>query len=136
MSEAITPSVGRGVLHLFCKPTPLLDGEAVVAAVKAAEAEGKGLAFEAAQATRAHAYADLGWQTAISLIDPANLRSQAERFGAEIITDTAGSSKYSTPVASTPTPLAPTQATLGKRSRNRRNTISACGASWSCWTSR
>lgn len=40
MSEAISPSVGRGVVHLFCKPTPLFDGEAVVAAVKAAEAAG------------------------------------------------------------------------------------------------
>jgi chlorite dismutase len=40
MSEAISPSVGRGVLHLFCKPTPMFDGEAVVAAVKAAEAAG------------------------------------------------------------------------------------------------
>lgn len=40
MSEAIKPSVGRGVLHLFCKPTPLFDGEAVVAAVKACEASG------------------------------------------------------------------------------------------------
>jgi len=36
MSEPIRPSVGRGVLHLFCKPTPLIDGEAVVAAVKSA----------------------------------------------------------------------------------------------------
>jgi chlorite dismutase len=27
------------VLHLFCKPTPLADGEAIVAAVKAAEAD-------------------------------------------------------------------------------------------------
>jgi chlorite dismutase len=40
MSEAITPSVGRGVLHLFCKPTPSFDGESVIAAVKAAEAAG------------------------------------------------------------------------------------------------
>jgi len=40
MSEAIKPSVGRGVLHLFCKATPLFEGEAVVAAVKAAEAAG------------------------------------------------------------------------------------------------
>ncbi|MEI7546807.1 MAG: chlorite dismutase family protein [Actinomycetota bacterium] len=40
MSEAIKPSVGRGVLHLFCKPTPMFDAEAVVAAVKAAEAAG------------------------------------------------------------------------------------------------
>jgi chlorite dismutase len=40
MTEPIIPAVGRGVLHLFCKPTPLFDGEAVVAAVKAAETAG------------------------------------------------------------------------------------------------
>jgi chlorite dismutase len=40
MSEPVTPSTGLSVLHLFCKPTPLLDGEAVVAAVKAAESAG------------------------------------------------------------------------------------------------
>ncbi len=40
MSEPISPATGRGVLHLFCKPSPLFDGEAVVAAVKAAEAAG------------------------------------------------------------------------------------------------
>ncbi|MEI8238524.1 MAG: chlorite dismutase family protein [Actinomycetota bacterium] len=40
MTEPIIPAVGRGVLHLFCKPTPLFEGEAVVAAVKAAEAAG------------------------------------------------------------------------------------------------
>lgn len=39
-SEPVSPSTGVGVLHLFCKPTPLFDGEAVVAAVKAAEAAG------------------------------------------------------------------------------------------------
>ncbi len=38
MSEPVVPSTGWGVLHLFCKPTPLFDGEAVVAAVKSAEA--------------------------------------------------------------------------------------------------
>ena len=37
MSEPLTPSVGWGVLHLFCKVHPASDGEAVVAAVKAAE---------------------------------------------------------------------------------------------------
>ena len=37
MSEPVSPANGWGVLHLFCKPTPLLDGEAVVAAVKACE---------------------------------------------------------------------------------------------------
>ena len=35
MAEAITPSVGWGVLHLFCKTSPSFDPEAVVAAVKA-----------------------------------------------------------------------------------------------------
>jgi hydrogen peroxide-dependent heme synthase len=38
MSEPVVPSVGWGVLHLFCKPTPLLDPEAVVSAVKACRA--------------------------------------------------------------------------------------------------
>lgn len=40
MNEPISPSVGRAVLHLFCKPTVLVDGEAVVAAVKSAEGAG------------------------------------------------------------------------------------------------
>ena len=45
--------------------------------VWAAEAEGKGLAHEAALAARAHAYGVLGWPTAISLIAANNTRSQA-----------------------------------------------------------
>ena len=40
MTEPLHPTVGLGVLHLFCRPTPLVDREAVLAAVKAAEAEG------------------------------------------------------------------------------------------------
>jgi len=40
MTDPISPAAGRGVLHLFCKPTPLFDGEAAVAAVKGAEAAG------------------------------------------------------------------------------------------------
>ena len=40
MSEPTTPSIGWGVLHLFCKPTPALDGEAVVSAVKACREDG------------------------------------------------------------------------------------------------
>ena len=40
MSAAVGPSTGLGVLHLFCKPTPMFDAEAVVAAVKAAEGDG------------------------------------------------------------------------------------------------
>ena len=40
VSEPVSPANGWGVLHLFCKPTPRLDGEAVVAAVKACESAG------------------------------------------------------------------------------------------------
>jgi chlorite dismutase len=36
MSEPVRPANGWGVLHLFCKPTPLVDAEAVRAAVKTA----------------------------------------------------------------------------------------------------
>lgn len=36
----VSPSVGLGVLHLFCKPTPLADAESIVSAVKAAESAG------------------------------------------------------------------------------------------------
>jgi hydrogen peroxide-dependent heme synthase len=39
-SEPVSPSTGVGVLHLFCKPTPMFDAEAAVAAVKAAETSG------------------------------------------------------------------------------------------------
>jgi RimJ/RimL family protein N-acetyltransferase len=50
----------------------------------AAEAEGKGYAFEAGIATRDHAFRDLGWTTAVSYIDYGNTRSMvlAERMGA------------------------------------------------------
>lgn len=46
-------------------------------------AEGRGVAHECAKAARAHAYGTLGWQTAVSMIDPANARSirLAERLG-------------------------------------------------------
>ena len=36
----MSPSVGLGVLHLFCKPFPDFDGKVLVAAVAAAEAKG------------------------------------------------------------------------------------------------
>lgn len=39
MPEPLAPTVGLGVLHLFCKAGPLADGEAVTAAVKSAEAD-------------------------------------------------------------------------------------------------
>ena len=40
MTEALSPSVGLAVVHLFVKPTPAADVEAMVAAVKRAEGEG------------------------------------------------------------------------------------------------
>lgn len=48
-----------------------------------AGAEGKGYAFEAAQAARGYAFEVLGWQTAVSYIHEANTRSiaLAERLG-------------------------------------------------------
>jgi RimJ/RimL family protein N-acetyltransferase len=42
-----------------------------------AEAEGRGLAFEAAEAARRFAYDTLGWTTAISLIAEGDARSEA-----------------------------------------------------------
>lgn len=49
------------------------------------EAEGKGYAYEAARATIDHAFGALGWDTAVSYIDPGNARSiaLAERLGAQ-----------------------------------------------------
>jgi len=53
--------------------------------------EGKGIAFEAAQATIAHAFRTLGWDTAVSYIDTDNTRSiaLAERLGAVLDPDAA-----------------------------------------------
>jgi RimJ/RimL family protein N-acetyltransferase len=48
------------------------------------ETEGRGIAFEAARVCVDHAFRDLGWDTAVSYIDPENTRSirLAERLGA------------------------------------------------------
>lgn len=48
------------------------------------EAEGRGYAFEAAKAARAHAFEQLGWNTAVSYVAYENARSiaLAERLGA------------------------------------------------------
>jgi len=50
--------------------------------------EGKGLAYEAALATRDYAYTTLGWTTAVSYIEQQNTRSiaLAERLGATLDT--------------------------------------------------
>ena len=49
-----------------------------------AQAEGRGIAFEAAQAARAYVYDTLGWETVISCTTPDNTRSiaLAKRLGA------------------------------------------------------
>jgi chlorite dismutase len=39
VTEALSPTTGWGVLHLFCRPRPDVDGEAVVGAVKAAQGD-------------------------------------------------------------------------------------------------
>lgn len=51
-------------------------------------AQGHGFATEAAIAARDYAYHELGWETAISLIDPANKASEAvaKRLGASFET--------------------------------------------------
>lgn len=50
--------------------------------------EGAGYAREAVEAIRRHVYADLGWSTAVSYIDPRNDRSRAlaERLGCSLDT--------------------------------------------------
>ena len=40
MPEPLVPSVGWGVLHLFCRVGPLAEADDVAAVVKAAEADG------------------------------------------------------------------------------------------------
>jgi chlorite dismutase len=39
MPDPLSPKTGWGVLHLFCKATPLVDPDAIVSAVKACEAD-------------------------------------------------------------------------------------------------
>jgi RimJ/RimL family protein N-acetyltransferase len=51
-----------------------------------AEAEGRGLAAEAVARSRAFAYRELGWRTAVSYVDPLNARSAAlaSRLGCRV----------------------------------------------------
>ena len=66
--------------HWFPKGWP----EREIAYGLMAYAQGRGLATEAAEAALSHAYGQLGWTTAISAVDVANVSSQrvAERIGA------------------------------------------------------
>lgn len=59
--------------------------------VWSADAEGTGIAFEAATAARRHAYETLGWSGAVSYIDHGNDRSVAlaKRLGAKLDVDAA-----------------------------------------------
>jgi RimJ/RimL family protein N-acetyltransferase len=69
-----------GIYHLATYPEPEI-GWMVVR-----EAEGKGIAHEAASALRAWAYGRFGWTTLVSYIDRRNARSirLAERLGARL----------------------------------------------------
>lgn len=62
--------------------------------VLAPEAEGRGVAFEAARAALAHAFEALGWETVVSYIEAGNARSirLAERLGARLDPDAAAPS--------------------------------------------
>jgi len=80
VSRASGGAIGHvGPFHPGGQPEPELTWT-----LWSAEAEGKGLAFEAAEAARAHVFRDLGWRTAVSYIAPGNRRSArlAERLGA------------------------------------------------------
>lgn len=60
--------------------------------ILSAQAEGTGIATEAAQAALTHAFGTLGWQTAVSYIAPSNDRSirLAEKLGAVLDTSARG----------------------------------------------
>ena len=53
------------------------DAEPELGFMLCAEAEGRGIAFEAASAARNHAFETLGWSTVASYIDPGNARAIA-----------------------------------------------------------
>jgi chlorite dismutase len=40
MTDVVSPTVGLGVVHLFCKVSPLADAESIVTAVQKAQADG------------------------------------------------------------------------------------------------
>lgn len=53
------------------------DAEPELGFLLTASAEGRGIAFEAASAARAHAFETLGWSTLVSYIAPQNARAAA-----------------------------------------------------------
>ena len=72
-----------GLLHGPSAPEPEITWSLVAAA------EGRGVAYEAAVASRRYAYETLGWDTAVSCIEKDNARSitLAERLGARLETE-------------------------------------------------
>lgn len=72
----------------------------------AAEAEGQGIAYEAARAAQAHVFDVLGWDSAVSYIDPANTRSAAlaQRLGCVMDAQTADVMGYTATVWRHPRP--------------------------------
>lgn len=60
------------------------------------DAEGKGIAFEAAKSCVTHAWTVLQWESVVSYIDPKNARSRklAERLGAAIDPNAIKPEKY------------------------------------------
>ena len=64
-----------------------------------AKAEGKGYAFEAASATRTHAFSALGWKTAVSYINPDNTKSIALALRLGAIMDPTATPPPSDPAA-------------------------------------
>lgn len=80
-----------GIVGHWCPPNwP----EKEIGWVLTEEAEGHGIAQEAAKACVAHAYGPLGWDTAVSYIATENVRSiaLAERLGAQL--DRAAEAPY------------------------------------------
>ncbi|WP_428927821.1 GNAT family N-acetyltransferase [Marinibacterium sp. SX1] len=75
------------------------------------EAEGRGIAAEAARAVMAWARADLGWTRLINIIDPANARSIAlgQRIGGVIDPDARGEAPGDVVIVHDLTALPPTK---------------------------
>ena len=75
-------------------------------AIWKSDLEGTGIAFEAASAARSYAFETLGWDTAVSYIDPKNKRSiaLATRLGA-VLDNTAHGPDKDDLVYRHPTPL-------------------------------
>lgn len=82
MSEPMSPSTGLGVVHLFGKPTPAFDGQALVNAVKAAENSGVTVVCVSMLGHKAD-LAVMG--LAADLRELKNLQTGVQRSGVEIV---------------------------------------------------